>query len=150
MVYKSHLDSFLYLAPSIKPSWHIWALRKSHKHTQHSRIVWSSQTCHRVPSGDTLKARSSTSLIPSVRNIIHDLRIGIQCRIQETNRTLICSQTLLIDQIHQRCEGWRASACTECKRKLIVDCDNIIDAVSGDIRVSAYFLRAASYLACLP
>lgn len=70
---------------------------------------------------------------------------GIRSRIKEPELSLLCNQTLLIDQVHQRWEGWRTKACAESKRELIVDCDNIIDAVSRDIGVSPYVLRAASF-----
>lgn len=55
------------------------------------------KTYHWIPTRNTLKSRRTTPLIPTTSNIIHNPRVLIKRRINETNRTLALIQSRRIN-----------------------------------------------------
>lgn len=73
-------------------------LRQRLKNTQQFRVVRRSQTRHWVPSAHGGKARCPTPLVAPKGDVVERRRIGVDGRIDESDRLLARIDALLIDE----------------------------------------------------
>ena len=120
--------------------------RQRHEHIQQLAIVRRAQTRHRIPPAYRSESRRPTPLITPTRDIIQCRRVGIQCWIDESHRALPSIRALFVDQGDDTTHRRRRGRCPINQRDFVVHGDDVIGAVSGDVRVSAHSLRVVVLL----
>jgi len=83
------------------------------KHLPHLVVVWRPVASDRVPARTGWKALTTAARVPSNRHIVEHLRVLVDDRVQEPNRSFTLLKSLLVQQIDDAGEygsGCRRSA----------------------------------------
>ena len=112
-------------------------LRQQQERSKHLREIRRAQPGHRIPTLNRREARRATSLVPTRSNIIKDLRILIDRRIDKPHRTLSYVQPRGIYERHDRSKYRCAGTCSVHVLELAIDGNHVVDAIGRDVRKTA-------------
>lgn len=79
---------------------------------------------------------TSTYGIITGSNIVHHLRVGVQGRVDKTDRALADFHTLAVDQTEKRSDSGSSAACAEDLAEHAIDDDAEPSTVGADVGIA--------------
>jgi hypothetical protein len=104
-------------------------LRQPQPQLQHLRIIRRAQARNRIPARSGRKARSATTLIAALGDVVQDVRVRIKDRVDEADAALAGVVAGLVDQGEDGAGGRRGSGGAVHEGEVAVDSDDIVCAV---------------------
>ena len=111
-------------------------LSQPHKQAQHRRIIRRAQSRHGIPAARRKEPRGPTPTVIPDRDIVQDLGIGVQRRIDEPNAVPPHRQSFLVDPVQDRRERRRGRGGPTDEFRDGVDRDDHVVTDGREIRVS--------------
>ena len=103
----------------------------------HLVVVRSSNTGNRIPPRTGRKALCTTARVATNRYIIEHLRVLVDDRVQEADRSLTLLKPLLVQQVNNRSEDWCRCRSATNAVGLVEPYSRKLETKGRDVRVSA-------------
>ncbi len=111
--------------------------RQIQEQIQHPGEIRGAQARDGIPAADGLEALGATARVRAVRDVVQDVRVLVERRVDEADGVLAAGEALFVDAVDDGREDGGAGASAALERGVAVDVGCDVVTVGGDVGIAA-------------